>query len=108
MKSEQFHKLSQMDRIEYILVKENQNKDRSLVTFEYVGIVFKMWFVIFATGMLFYIGFDNLAILKILPIFKPLFLWGTGLSIVLDIYSYIQHKKKSEKIDAIFLKRRRK
>lgn len=104
MKSAQFLKMKQLDRIEYLLSKNSLNEEYS------IGCVLKsawtyFWIVmeLLVIGLLFYLAFKSFVILDVFVIlskvFKPMLL----VLLIVEIIALVIHLKKSKKLDRRFL-----
>jgi hypothetical protein len=102
MKKEEFLKLKQLDRIEYILLNEKNNFSPS--TFNFIWEMLVILGYISILGLLMFGFFQNLSLFKILPAFAVFFRWGLVIFVVLDILQFFNYFKNKKRLDQRFLK----
>lgn len=103
---EKFKKLDQLDRIEYFLHRKDLNDNyNGSTTIHMFYLFFYMMSIFMILGLLMYIGFESLVILRILPQLVLIMKYALIFSVILDIVSVIVYFRRSKRLNGEFLKR---
>lgn len=102
MKREQFEKLKQLDRIEYILRAEAIDRHNSFYFFSTLGGIVVVWFYILVLGMLAYIAFENTSLIYAILKLRPLFAGILIFVIIFDAVTLFRRLSSFKKLDKKF------
>jgi len=103
---EKFKSLDQLDRIEYFLHRKDLNDSFSgSTTIHMIYLTFYMMSIFMVLGLLMYIGFESLVILKTLPQLTLIIKLALIVSVVIDILGVFLYLRRSKRLNDEFLKR---
>lgn len=105
MKEKELNKLKQLDRIEYLLRKQEIGEHDSYVTISFFNFMIMIIGWLFIVACLLYLMADkSTALFQKFPAVFLIFRWGIFICVILDIIIICLHYRKIKKLDKRFKK----